>query len=187
MAQYILWVIKTTEIEAVLIRELAEDKQICPLCGSRKIIKCGKRYSKHNIAQRYLCKICGTSFCESVHGYFKSKHPLYVKQFAIELYLNGMSLRKIQDKLQEDLGVEVSHVSILKWLNNVGIERRQTSGDQKNKIIRNLIEIGVSTIIRFSTSESPEKMIILTNSLPLQNPSEIRHAVAESTNIEDTK
>ena len=157
-----------TEIETVIIRELDEEKQVCPRCGSKEIVKSGKRYSKYNIAQRYGCKICGTTFCESVHGYFKSKYPLYVKQFAIEMYLNGLSLKRVQDKLQEDLGVEVSQVSIGNWLKQAGVDARpQSSGDQKNKIKRECIEIGVSTIVRFASSQSPEKLLILTSSIPL--------------------
>ncbi len=157
-----------SETEVVLIRELDKGKQICPLCGSRQINRSGKRHSRFSIAQRYECKICGTSFCESIHGYFKSKFPLYVKQFAIEMYLNGLSLRRVQDKIQEDLGIEVSHQSVRSWLDNAGLDRRpQASGDQKNRINRDLIEIGISTIIRFSSSISPEKMIIIAESFPL--------------------
>ena len=79
-----------------------------------------------------------------------------------------MALRNVQEKLQEDLGIEVSHTSIGNWLEQAGVGRRpQSSGDQKNKIKRECIEIGVSTIVRFASSQSPEKLLILTSSIPL--------------------
>ncbi len=133
----------------------------CPLCNSSSINKSGKRYNLHNITQKYKCKRCGTSFTNS--GYFRSRFPLEVRQHVITLYAQGLSLRKIQEEL-ERIGIFVSHVAIDRWLQKMNIERRrQSCGNHKNITIREHIELGITTSIRFSSSIIPEKINILQN------------------------
>jgi len=154
-----------------MIKEIPKKgKRICPVCDGEDVVKSGKKRLKGgSTTQRYQCKRCGTTFSESRHGYFKSKFPLALKQYAIALYVEGLSLEKVKNKLWEDLSIKVSSQAIMRWLERAGVERRpRSSGDQKNKIVREHIKIGVTTLIRFVSSERPEKLLILTDQVSLK-------------------
>jgi DNA-directed RNA polymerase subunit RPC12/RpoP len=56
----------------------------CAHCGSKEYVKRGKFNGK----QRYKCKRCKRTFSEGVHS--KTK-----RDFALELYLNNVGMRKI--------------------------------------------------------------------------------------------
>lgn len=136
----------------------------CPRCGSSQIVKSGKHHRQYQegFVQRWKCKICGTTFCNE--GYFRGKHPIALVQYASILYQNGCSYEKVVDELEKQFGQKVSRTTIGKWMDMLGVKpRQQNSGDQKNKLIRDLIEVGVVTTIRFTSSEMPEKFLILDN------------------------
>lgn len=134
----------------------------CPRCGSDNTVKSGKHYNKKGVSQRYDCKICGTSF--SNEGYYRGKHALSLVQYAGVLYREGYSLRKIQACLDAEFGISVSHVAIGDWMRMLRVEpRRKSSGNQKEKIVRDLVEIGVVTTVRYSDSFHPEKFLVLDN------------------------
>jgi len=125
--------------------------ECCPVCQSKNIIKSGKQYRQKGIRQRYQCKVCGSTFNNS--GYFKGKHPLSLVQYAIALYQRGLSLEKVQAELKSSFNVKISRTSILKWLKKANIPRRDKGcGLQKKKVIRDLVEVGITTTIRFASS-----------------------------------
>jgi hypothetical protein len=127
-------------------------------------VKSGKHYNLKGVVQCWVCKLCGTSF--SNDGYFRGKHQLALVQYASVLYQNGCSYEKIVDELKKGWGQTVSRVTIGKWMNMLGVvPRRQSSGDQKNKVVRDLIEVGVVTSIRFASSEIPQKFLVLDNAV----------------------
>lgn len=136
----------------------------CPLCKSDQIIKAGRTYTKvSGIKQRYKCKICGATFRDS-DGYFKGKTPLQIVQYAISLYEQGFSLEKIQIRVKNKLLAKVSRKTIGDWLKKAGVPLRTMScGDQKRKVNRELVEIGNVTVVRYASSKTPEKIIMLDN------------------------
>lgn len=133
----------------------------CPICKSKQIVKGGKHYLKFKkVVQRYRCKVCGSSFSST--GYFKSRFPLQIIQHAIILYQEGFSLAQIQKEIKEKFNRKISRLGILNWLKRAKIPRRQkSSGDQKGKKVRDQIEIGISTIVRFTSSEQPQQILLL--------------------------
>jgi transposase-like protein len=136
----------------------------CPKCGESHIVKSGKHYCQKGIVQRYECKTCGTTF--SNDGYFRGKHPLSLLQYANAIYENGLSLRQVQAKIKKTFGIQVTHVAIQKWLRVLGSQARPlNSGDQKNKIIREIVQIGILTTVRMSNSLNPEKFMVLQNAV----------------------
>jgi len=141
--------------------------ECCPVCKSKFIVKSGKQYSKKGVQQRYKCKMCGTTFNNS--GYFKGKHPLRLVQYAITLYQHGYSLEKVQTELKNSLNVKISRTSILKWIRKASVPlRNKGCGLQKKKVVRDLVEIGVATTVRFASSFVPEKFLFLQNvTIPL--------------------
>ena len=136
----------------------------CPRCGKTNIVKSGKHYCQKGIVQRYACKTCGTTFCND--GYFRGKHPIALVQYAAVLYQDGYSYEKVVDELAKRFGQKVSRTTIGEWMQMLGVKPRPlNSGDQKNKLVRELVEIGVVTTVRFASSEVPEKFIVLDNSV----------------------
>ncbi len=77
----------------------------CPRCKTNKIIKHGKVKGR----QRFLCKSCSYHFTVQQRG----KSP-ELKRLAIQLYLEGLSYRAIENLLK------VSNVSVLKWVREYG-------------------------------------------------------------------
>jgi insertion element IS1 protein InsB len=92
----------------------------CPKCKSKHFIKNGKLHAR----QRYECKACGYNFTVSKLG--KSKPP-EVRRMALQLYLEGLSLRGIERLLK------ISHVTGLKWVRQWGkaIERLRREAEPK--------------------------------------------------------
>lgn len=127
-------------------------------------MKSGKHQCQKGVVQRWRCKTCGTTF--SNDGYFRGKHPIALVQYATALYQNGCSYEKVVDELVKRFGQKVSRTTIGKWMQMLGVKPRPlNSGDQKNKVIRELIEVGVVTTVRFASSEVPEKFIVVDNSV----------------------
>lgn len=86
-------------------------KMLCKNCGSAKIVKIGKVKDK----QRYKCKECGKTFIDNDNfaGMRTKKHIISV---AMDLYFDGMSVRKIQRQIEYIFKVKVSQVAIYKWI-----------------------------------------------------------------------
>lgn len=139
-----------------------ELKKSCPRCSSDQVVKSGKRMRQQGIVQRFRCKICGTSFCNA--GYYRGKHAISLVQYAAVIYREGFSLAKTQARLKTEFGVSVSHTTIMNWIKRLHVQPRlKSSGNQKEKIVRDLIEIGVVTTVRYSDSWHHGKFLILDN------------------------
>jgi len=84
---------------------------MCKNCGSSKIVKNGKV----NNQQRYKCKDCGKQFinCDNFDRMRTQKHII---GFALDLFYDGMSLRKIQRHINYLFKVKVSYYAIQKWI-----------------------------------------------------------------------
>ena len=103
----------------------------CPRCKQNNNVKNGIIKNK----QRYLCKECNYSYTVAEIG---KSHAL--KRQAINLYLEGLSYRSIERILN------VSNVSIMKWVQKLGKEIEAIRGkeveidiiriDELNKFIK---------------------------------------------------
>jgi transposase-like protein len=134
----------------------------CPRCGETQIVKAGKHYNQKGASQRYQCKKCGTSFCNE--GYFRGKHQLSLLQYTVKLYQDGDSYEKIQKLIKEQFGISISRTTIGEWIRKLSIQpRRKSCGNQKQKLNRELVEIGILTTVRIATSQNPEKFYVLNN------------------------
>ena len=79
----------------------------CPKCKSEKFIKDGIVKNK----QRYKCKTCNFRYTVIQKS---TEKPLYLKKFALQLYLEGLGFRSIGRVLK------VSNVSVLNWIRQFG-------------------------------------------------------------------
>jgi transposase-like protein len=75
----------------------------CPRCYSNQIFKNGRRKSR----QCYKCKQCNRQFLEFYHPWSYSND---IKQLCLQMHLNGMSLRKIQQE------TNIHHTTVLSWV-----------------------------------------------------------------------
>ena len=83
----------------------------CKYCGSESLIKKGFVNKK----QLYKCKDCGHRFY--LNGKFvRMKVSKQVIVTALNLYYDGLSLRKTQRNLKQIFGEKVSQVTILNWI-----------------------------------------------------------------------
>lgn len=67
----------------------------CIFCGSKNIVKRGKRYSKYLTNQKWKCKDCGK--------YFSNVNKKFVRttMVIIDLHQKGLSSRQISDHLKK--------------------------------------------------------------------------------------
>lgn len=83
----------------------------CKYRQSTKVVKHGKANDK----QRYLCKKCGHKFIEG-SDFPRMRTKSRIISTSIDLYFEGLSVRKIQTQVEKLYGVSVSQVTIWKWI-----------------------------------------------------------------------
>lgn len=78
-------------------------------------MKDGRRYNKSGLLQKYLCRTCNYRFIVNV-GFEHSKKSPKVICVAIDLYLNGVSLRKISNHIKQFYDMDMHNSSVLRWV-----------------------------------------------------------------------
>jgi transposase-like protein len=91
--------------------------KICPRCYSTTIVRIGFRNVKSGIRrQRYSCKQCTYKFILGENGFSKvSSDPKIIVE-SLNLFMSGMSYRKIKRHIEMNHGMKISHVSVYNWL-----------------------------------------------------------------------
>ena len=95
------------------------DDITCLKCSSERIVKDGIRHNKKGDSQKYLCRDCSYRFVVNV-GFENSKKDHKIICASIDLYCKGMSLRKVADHVKQFYGVDISNVSVLRWVRRFG-------------------------------------------------------------------
>ena len=83
----------------------------CKYCQSSNIVKHGNVGNK----QRYLCKVCGHKFIDGSE-FPKMRTASRIISASIDLYFEGLSVRKIQTQVEKLYGVHVSQMAVWKWI-----------------------------------------------------------------------
>jgi len=78
-------------------------------CGSENVIKYGKSRGK----QCYFCKDC-KHYDNGTFAKMRTNDKVIVT--ALDLYFEGLSVRKVQRQIAKIFGVKVSQVTIWKWI-----------------------------------------------------------------------
>ena len=84
---------------------------ICKYCNSTNVVKNGKVRGK----QQYLCKECKHQFIEGSQ-FPKMRTESRLISTAVDLYYEGLSVRKVQNQIEKIFGVLVSQVTVWKWI-----------------------------------------------------------------------
>ena len=98
--------------ENVVIQPLSPN--ICPYCTATNLVRHGLRHNSYGDLQRFTCKTCGKRFTQNM-GFDGLTAPPQAVTSAMQLYFTGESLRNVQ-KLLELRGVNVSHVTVYRWI-----------------------------------------------------------------------
>lgn len=93
------------------VGEILSDNGGCKFCNSDKLVKHGKQNGK----QRFLCKSCGHKFVNPDH-HTRMRVPKEAIAFALEVYYDGLSLRKVARYLRKLFNVKVSQVTVWNWI-----------------------------------------------------------------------
>lgn len=94
----------------------------CPKCKSSE----QKKNGKANNRQRFQCLSCGYNFTVEIKSTAK---PATTKRQALQLYLEGLGFRSIGRFLN------VSHVSVQKWVKKYGQELEEIKSEDEISII----------------------------------------------------
>jgi transposase-like protein len=92
----------------------------CPFCRSKEFVKAGWRFNHTTKKQRWKCNNCKKFFTVD-DGFFKTKHKREVITNCLDLYMNGMSLRKIKAHFNQFSEYQISHQSILNWIKKYAV------------------------------------------------------------------
>ena len=88
----------------------------CKYCHSENVVKNGRVKGK----QVFKCKDCGKRFFKN-NRFAKMRTDKNLIVAAINLYYDGLSLRKTQQNLKRLFGAKVSQVTILNWIKKYSI------------------------------------------------------------------
>jgi putative transposase len=94
---------------------LPETKPECERCKSGDVIQFGKRHNRSGILSRYRCKTCGYRFTGR-DGYHKRRADPDKIALGLDLYFRGMSLRKIVDHMAQVHSLELSPMTVYRWV-----------------------------------------------------------------------
>lgn len=86
----------------------------CPECGSSNLRKDGTRKTTMGKKQRWLCMECGKRFV--LDPVQNIKGNIEAVTIAMDLYMKGVSYRGIKDSIEQILGLKVTHVTIMRWI-----------------------------------------------------------------------
>ena len=92
-----------------------ENRPNCPVCNSSKTRKDSVRKTLLCDKQRWFCKDCGKRWVNSPIRNIKGDPKTVVT--VMDLYMKGVSYRSIADHLKQIYGLEVSHITVLNWVN----------------------------------------------------------------------
>lgn len=108
-----------------LLRAKAESKNFgfaielnepaCLSCGCKELIKSGLRKNKYGDIQRYKCQSCSFRFTVNL-GFQKMKNSPKIITLIMDLWVNGMSSRKVSRHLQQFYELKVDQRTVLRYV-----------------------------------------------------------------------
>jgi len=95
----------------------------CKFCNSLNVVKYGKQNGKQN----YMCKDCKRKFVDNI-DFENMKYNPKIIALTLDLYFQGLSLRKISHHLKQFYELKISYKSIHNWIKKyIGIMNEYVS------------------------------------------------------------
>lgn len=88
---------------------------LCARCQSGNVIRRGTRRNKSGEVPRFECKPCGYRFT-SKDGFARRRVEPEKIALALDLYFRRMSVRKIAEHFGQVYSLNVSHVTVYRWV-----------------------------------------------------------------------
>lgn len=118
----------------------SHNKLLCPYCGGENTNRNGHKYNR----QRYICRDCGKSFSD---GDNRIKRDVRLKELALLLYSNNVSIKSIQRVINTLYNTNVCYTLIMKWINATAKllefrnEKEKTNTTNTEKQTINILEM----------------------------------------------
>ncbi len=87
-------------------------EQNCKFCGSSKTVKNGMRKG----VQIYKCKSCNHRYFDNSNSFVRMKTSSHIITTALNMYFDGLSVRKVVTQINEIFGMEFSQVTVWNWI-----------------------------------------------------------------------
>jgi transposase-like protein len=84
-------------------------------CNKTDIVKDGTRKTAIGLKQRWRCNDCRKRFVVEPLRKIKGNTDCVI--MSMDMYMKGMSYRNIADSIKQFFGLEVTHVTIMNWVN----------------------------------------------------------------------
>jgi transposase-like protein len=84
---------------------------ICKYCGEKTAVKDGKARGK----QQYVCRSCGHKFVDG-SDFPKMRVESRIISTAIDMYFEGLSVRKVKSQLEKIYGIQIGKSAVWKWI-----------------------------------------------------------------------
>ncbi|MCJ7630815.1 IS6 family transposase [Candidatus Bathyarchaeota archaeon] len=84
---------------------------MCKYCTSEKVVKDGKVKGK----QQYVCRSCGHKFIKG-SDFPKMRVESRIISTAIDMYYEGLSVRKVKTQLEKIYGIQIGKSAVWKWV-----------------------------------------------------------------------
>lgn len=89
--------------------------EVCARCQSGSVIRSGVRRNESGAINRYECKACGYRFTGR-DGFQRRRADPEKIALALDLYFRGMSVRKIAEHFRQVHSLNVSYVTVYRWV-----------------------------------------------------------------------
>jgi transposase-like protein len=138
----------------------------CPKCCSNDFaVKCGLRYNRSGLVQRYYCKRCKKWFTDRI-GFEGMKNQATAIVSALDLYYRNLSLRQIGEHLESLYGIKVSYGAIYYWLKKYVelihsyIKNFQAKNSERWHADDSLIKVSGRDLVVWSLLDSETRFLI---------------------------
>ncbi|MGI0010548.1 MAG: transposase [Nitrosopumilaceae archaeon] len=101
------------------VKQIEADNELICKCSSMNVIKTGIRHNKSGNIQRFKCKDCSHKWSDNL-GFAYNKINSKIITVALDLYFKGISLRKVKEHIKLFYGIDISHRSVLNWIQKFG-------------------------------------------------------------------
>jgi len=168
-----------------------EDKPNCEICHSRDVKCNGKRYNKSGVVKRYRCNVCGHRFTGR-DGFQKRRSDPEKIALALDLYFRGMSLRQITEHFSQVYSLDLSHMTVYRWIVHYSklaadwMDSQEMKVGEKWHMDETVININGENHYLWNLMDSETRMLMATHVSKTRSLAATRAPLIKAKDITDT-